>query len=497
LLGSEFAVSLSSPKFFRAEAVCCKMKRSFGGGDVAVEKRTKLEPTVKVEHAQQGAGVALPLVLGKPSPGTAPQLKLKAMGLEQQESEADRQRQLELAAEEAERAQRDKELDAMVGAISDIIKSSSTKMDTDKNENLSTKLVSKYIEPVKRVTLLSFLRTFAGRPRGLWDIPEWFKTEFLALNCIYDAKATNNVSVEDIVCRAVAWLQSDDPEDWGWFGKLIVDNDWMESARKSRKEHKQKRLERTNKATLRCKQCGRSNIRNSVRTGEIICHDCGTVQDGQILLKSRVITDDGDVNLETTGRPMDIFLTTTTQMTPVVAGGNDHSKQMSAAHRRVVVNYMKSETGSVGLHTREKQKQKSYQLIDEIGRGMKFDNLDAVTHIAKFAFKAYRESQSKLMKRLAVIVACVVTGYDFVRLHLKETSDPDASKPMSYECEDFWAWESSTIKSDRDADRHVGFYSSDDVGRWNRVSLRPFDAEISSFFISPFGFDAVCLRPSL
>jgi hypothetical protein len=89
------------------------------------------------------------------------------------------------------------------------------------------------------------------------------------------------------------------------------------------------------------------------------------------------------------------------------------------------------------------------------------------------------------MKRLAVITACVMTGYEFTRLHAAEqrakdvaaglgSPDDAASQPpiASFECRDFWAWEDSPVQSDRVRNRGVGFYSADDVSRWEGQQVR-------------------------
>jgi hypothetical protein len=117
--------------------------------------------------------------------------------------------------------------------------------------------------------------------------------------------------------------------------------------------------------------------------------------------------------------------------------------------------------------------------------------------------------------RLAVVAACVMTGHELTRLQADEQAaadqqqyadttavapaasagvgnnavrgDADAppsqqqqqqqqeqqqQQQQSYCCGHyFWAWKSSPVPCDRSRDRRVGFYTADDVKRWEHGRL--------------------------
>lgn len=369
------------------------------------------------------------------------------------------------------------EFEDNVKKIMTIIKRSSTKSDVDKTENLNLNQVDKVYDTVQRGTLVSMLVDFARNPGAVWEIPQWFKEKFEALNCASDSKLANNVTVEMIVCRAVARMRGEHPEEWGWFGQLVLDNDWTATARKARAKFKQERVHELSSRGMACKNCKKDRFVLNMKGGKVVCTNCGCEQDGRVALPTRnVMTDDGD-DLRQNGRPMDAFQTSTTYLTTAATGTNDHAQRMRAGMKKANMNFQKSETASVGHYTKEHQKQRSYALIIEICKGMHFFNMDAVVYLAKKSFQAFRENQRKLRNRLAVITACVMTGFEFARCHERSTTQATRvgskanaeQEVVSFRCGDFWAWEASPIASDAVASRSIGFFSGDDLNRWDGV----------------------------
>ena len=370
------------------------------------------------------------------------------------------------------------EFEDKVKKIMTIIKRSSTKSDVDKTENLNLNQVNKVYATVQRGTLVSMLVDFARNPGAVWEIPQWFKEKFEALNCAADSKLANNVTVEMIVCRAVARMRGEHAEEWGWFGQLVLDNDWTATARKARAKFKQERVHELSSRGMACKNCKKDRFVLNMKGGKVVCTNCGCEQDGRVALPTRnVMTDDGD-DLRQNGRPMDAFQTSTTYLTTAATGTNDHAQRMRAGMKKANMNFQKSETASVGHYRKEHQKQQSYALITEICKGMHFFNMDAVVYLAKKSFQAFRENQRKLRNRLAVITACIMTGFEFARCHERSTQATGYGakantdhEVVSFRCGDFWAWEASPIASDAVASRSIGFFSGDDLNRWDGVRV--------------------------